>query len=79
MSLKLKDSSARYLLQSMIKEYIKDNGVKRSDIVASCGITESSLSKALNTDAFTVDYLLGLAKVVGLDVRFYVKGIDKKK
>ena len=80
MSCKFEATSARRLLISFIKDYMESQKITRTELSNRLGVHISYVSRILNDrSTCTVDVLLGMADAIGLDVRFYRKGIDKKK
>lgn len=80
MSLKFEATSARNLLISFIKDYMESNKVTRMQLSKKLNVNPSYVTRILDGKTnCSVDTLLGVADVLGLDIRFYRKGIDKKK
>lgn len=80
MSLKFEATSARKLLISFIKDYMESNKITRMQLSKKLNVNPSYVTRILDEKTnCSVDTLLGVADTLGLDVRFYRKGIDKKK
>ncbi len=60
-----------------IKEVIKEKGMTSQQVAEKMGITQSSLSRALNNNT-TVEMLQKIADALGVDIAdFFVKESDK--
>lgn len=80
MTTKVKSPAATKFLVQMIQDYIDSENISRAELARRLDVNKSFVSKVLNSSKpCTVDTLLSMADKLGLDVRFYVKGIDKKK
>lgn len=80
MPFKFEATSTRKLLIGFIKDYMESQKITRMQLSKKLDVDPSYITRILNENSnCTVDVLLGIAEVLGLDVRFYRKGIDKKK
>lgn len=80
MPFKFEATSTRKLLIGFIKDYMESQKVTRMELSKKLDVDPSYVTRILNENSnCTVDVLLGISEVLGLDVRIYRKGIDKKK
>ena len=79
MNIKHTSPATKRLLISMIEDYMKKERITRSELAKKLGVHRSYVTRVLKEDfSGTIETLLGVAKALGLEVKFYAKPIDNK-